>query len=274
MAPYIFGARNNIHIIDLAQTVPMLHQALQGRVRYGGQGRPRAVRRHQAPGAGRIAECRQALGAVFRQFALARRHADQLEDDFGSIKRLRKVDEMLNSGAQGLTKKERLMLSRERDKLEKALGGIKDMGGTPDLMFVIDTNKEAVAIKEANRLNIPVAPSSTPTAIRTASLSRFRAMTTPAAPSRSIAISIARAAIDGIGAARAALRHRHRRRRSPTAGRAAGRGAAADEPIQGEASSLGPARRADDLEEAAGRRPAIEKKLNDLGIFHYWQIAA
>ncbi len=75
-----------------------------------------------------------------------------------SIQRLRKVDEMLAAGgASGLTKKERLLLSREKDKLEKALGGIKDMGGTPDLLFVIDTNKEQLAIKEAKRLGIPVA---------------------------------------------------------------------------------------------------------------------
>ena len=75
----------------------------------------------------------------------------------GSIQRLRKVTETLETGGQGLTKKERLMLSREREKLEKALGGIKDMGGTPDLIFVIDTNKEQLAIKEAARLHIPVA---------------------------------------------------------------------------------------------------------------------
>src|SRR5271165_4430830 len=73
-----------------------------------------------------------------------------------SISRLRKLDEMLAEGAKGLTKKERLMMSRERDKLETALGGIKDMGAVPDLVFVIDTNKEALAIKEANRLKIPV----------------------------------------------------------------------------------------------------------------------
>jgi small subunit ribosomal protein S2 len=73
-----------------------------------------------------------------------------------SIQRLRKLDEMLAGEAQGLTKKERLNLERERDKLDKALGGIKDMGGTPDLMFVIDTNKEAIAILEAKRLGIPV----------------------------------------------------------------------------------------------------------------------
>ena len=81
MAPYIFGARNNIHIIDLAQTVPMLHRALQAVSRHRRQGRPRAVRRHQAPGVRRGRRRRQALGAVLRQLPLARRHADQLEDD-------------------------------------------------------------------------------------------------------------------------------------------------------------------------------------------------
>ena len=83
MAPYIYGARNSIHIIDLAQTVPLLHQALKTRLRLGRQGRPRAVRRHQAPGGAGDRRVGQALRAVFRQFALARRHADQLEDDFG-----------------------------------------------------------------------------------------------------------------------------------------------------------------------------------------------
>ena len=108
----------------------------------------------------------------------------------GSIQRLRKVDEMLAGGAPGLTKKERLMLAREKDKLERALGGIKDMGGTPDLIFVIDTNKEQLAIKEAQRLGIPVA-AIIDIELRSGRhhLSRSRATTTPAAPSRSIAIS-------------------------------------------------------------------------------------
>ena len=157
MAPYIFGTRNNIHILDLAQTVPMLHQALQGDLRHRGPGRPRAVRRHQAPGLRGHRRRGAPLGAVLRQRPLARRHADELEDHFGSIQRLRKVDELLAAGAAGLTKKERLMLSREKEKLDRALGGIKDMGGTPDLIFVIDTNKEQLAIQEAKRLGIPVA---------------------------------------------------------------------------------------------------------------------
>jgi hypothetical protein len=101
---------------------------------------------------------RPSVGAVFRQFALARRHADQLEDDFRFDQAAAHLDEMLNSGdANAYTKKERLTLQRERDKLDRSLGGIKDMGGLPDLIFVIDTNKEDIAIKEAQRLNIPVA---------------------------------------------------------------------------------------------------------------------
>ncbi len=107
-----------------------------------------------------------------------------------SIQRLRKVDELLDAGnSSGLTKKERLLLSRERDKLEKALGGIKDMGGTPDLIFVIDTNKEQLAIKEANRLGIPVAAIVDTNCDPDGITFRSRRTTTPRAPSSSIATS-------------------------------------------------------------------------------------
>ena len=157
MAPYIFGARNNIHIIDLAQTVPLMHRALQaisdtvatgGRVLFVGTKRQAADPIKDA--AKRSAQYyinARWLGGMLTNWKTIS----------ASIQRLRKVDETLDSGASGLTKKERLMMSRERDKLEKALGGIKDMGGLPDLIFVIDTNKEQLAIKEANRLKIPVA---------------------------------------------------------------------------------------------------------------------
>src|SRR5450631_446664 len=158
MKSFIFGARNNIHIIDLAQTVPLLHRALE------------AVSDTVAKG-GRIlfvGTKRQAQDAVA---AAAKKSAQYYVNSrwlggtltnwktiSESIKRLRKLEEMLGSGeAQAYTKKERLTLTRERDKLDRALGGIKDMGGLPDLVFVIDTNKEDIAIKEARRLNIPVA---------------------------------------------------------------------------------------------------------------------
>ena len=156
MAPYIYGARNSIHIIDLAQTVPLLHQALKtvsdtvakgGRVLFVGTKRQASD------------EIAAAAKRSAQYFVNARWLGGMLTNwktISASISRLRKVDEMLGEGAKGLTKKERLMLSRERDKLETALGGIKDMGGVPNLVFVIDTNKEALAIKEANRLKIPV----------------------------------------------------------------------------------------------------------------------
>ena len=158
MGSYIFGTRNNIHIIDLAQSVPMLHRALQ------------AVSDTAAKG-GRILfvgtkrQAQDAIAAAAKQSAQYYVNSRWLGGTLtnwktisGSISRLRKLDEMLNSGeAGGYTKKERLTMQRERDKLDRSLGGIKDMGGVPDLLFVIDTNKEDIAIKEARRLNIPVA---------------------------------------------------------------------------------------------------------------------
>jgi small subunit ribosomal protein S2 len=157
MAPYLYGVRNNIHIIDLAQTVPLLYRALQtisdtvaggGRILFVGTKRQAAEPLTAA--AKRSAQYyvnARWLGGMLTNWKTISR----------SIQRLRELEQMLVGEAQGLTKKERLTLTRERDKLEKALGGIKEMGGVPDLVFVIDTNKEAIAIKEANRLNIPVA---------------------------------------------------------------------------------------------------------------------
>ena len=217
----------------------------------------------------------QALRAVFRQFALARRHADQLEDDFGLDPRLRKLDEQLGEGAKGLTKKERLMLTREREKLEKALGGIKDMGGVPDLVFVIDTNKEALAIKEANRLKIPVIA-----ILDTNCDPDGVAHPIPANDDASRAIQlycdlVARAAIDGISRSQGAAGHRHRRGRG-----ADGRGRC---PRRSEPPRLAtehfelltaPRGAPDDLAKLTGVGPQIVKKLNEHGVFHYWQLAA
>jgi small subunit ribosomal protein S2 len=157
MSPYIYGARNNIHIIDLAQSVPLLHRALQqvsdtvakgGRVLFVGTKR-------QASDA--VAEAARRCAQYYVNARWLGGMLTNWKTISHSIDRLRKLDEMLAEGAQGLTKKERLSLSREREKLDRALGGIKDMGGVPDLIFVIDTNKEAIAIAEARRLNIPVA---------------------------------------------------------------------------------------------------------------------
>jgi small subunit ribosomal protein S2 len=158
MGDFIFGTRNNIHIVDLAQTVPMLHRALQAvsdTVAKGGRilfvGTKRQAQDSIADAAKRCAQYyvnSRWLGGTLTNWKTIS----------GSIQRLRKLDEMLSSGdAGGYTKKERLTMQRERDKLDRALGGIKDMGGVPDLIFVIDTNKEKIAIEEANRLGIPVA---------------------------------------------------------------------------------------------------------------------
>jgi small subunit ribosomal protein S2 len=157
MDRYIFGARANIHIIDLSQTIPLLHQALlKVREVAAGGGRILFVgtkRQASDPVAQAAKRCAQYyvnhrwLGGTLTNWRTIS----------GSIQRLRELEGILGSPEQGgRTKKELLMLTRERDKLELSLGGIKDMGSIPDLMFVIDTNKEAIAIQEARKLNIPV----------------------------------------------------------------------------------------------------------------------
>jgi len=156
MGPYIYGARNGIHILDLTQTVPLLDQAL------------RVVRDTVAKG-GRIlfvATKRQAQQAVAdaaersAQYYMNHRWLGGTLTNWNtvskSIQRLKDIDEKLAEGAEGLTKKERLGLEREQAKLQASLGGIREMGGIPDLLFVIDTNKEALAVAEANKLGIPV----------------------------------------------------------------------------------------------------------------------
>ena len=157
MERYIFGSRANIHIIDLSQTMPLLHQALVkvrevaaagGRVLFVG-----TKRQASEPVASAARRCAQYyvnhrwLGGTLTNWRTIS----------GSIARLRELEAVLeNPESSGRPKKELLQLQREKDKLELSLGGIKDMGGIPDLMFVIDTNKEAIAIQEARKLNIPV----------------------------------------------------------------------------------------------------------------------
>ncbi|GGA82258.1 30S ribosomal protein S2 [Brucella endophytica] len=156
MAPYIYGDRNNIHIIDLAQTVPLLHQALKvvsdtvargGRVLFVGTKRQASEI---------IADAAQRSAQYYVNARWLGGMLTNWKTISNSIQRLRKLDEILAGEAQGFTKKERLNLDREREKLHRALGGIRDMGSTPDLMFIIDTNKESIAIQEAKRLGIPV----------------------------------------------------------------------------------------------------------------------
>ena len=276
MAPYIYGTRNSIHIIDLAQTVPLLHQALKAvsdAVAKGGRvlfvGTKRQASEEIAAAAKRSAQYfvnARWLGGMLTNWKTIS----------ASISRLRKLDEMLNEGARGLTKKERLMMSRERDKLEKALGGIKDMGGVPDLVFVIDTNKEALAIKEANRLKIPVA------AILDTNCDPDRiAYPIPANDDAGRAIQlycdlVARAAIDGIGRSQGAAGVDLGEAEAPIAE------PLPEAPAEPEISSTtdhfellaAPRGAPDDLAKLTGVGPQIVKKLNEHGVFHYWQLAA
>ena len=156
MGSYIFGIRNGVHIIDLEQTVPLLHRALQamqevsannGRVLFVGTKRQASEM---------IAETAKKSGQYFVNHRWLGGMLTNFKTISQSIKRLRELDERLGQADMGITKKEQLNLTRERDKLERALGGIKEMGGLPDMLFVIDTNKEAIAVQEARKLNIPV----------------------------------------------------------------------------------------------------------------------
>ena len=157
MDRYIFGERSNIHIIDLSQTVPLFHQALvKVRETVVGGGRVLFVgTKRQASDA--IAVAARRCAQYFVNHRWLGGTLTNWRTISHSIQRLRELQDLLDGEAPaGLTKKELLKLTREREKLDRSLGGIKDMGGTPDLMFVIDINKEAIAIKEAKKLGIPV----------------------------------------------------------------------------------------------------------------------
>src|SRR3569832_2452069 len=149
MKPYIFGDRNGVHIIDLSQTVPLFARARdfgQQTVARGGKVLFVGTKR-QAQEA--IADAAGASGQHFVNHRWLGGMLTNWKTISNSIKRLKTLEERLSGDAAGLTKKEVLQLTRERDKLEKSLGGIRDMGGLPDVMFVVDTNKEELAIKEA-----------------------------------------------------------------------------------------------------------------------------
>ncbi|MDR3515388.1 MAG: 30S ribosomal protein S2 [Azospirillaceae bacterium] len=156
MQHYIFGVRNGVHIIDLEQTVPMLHRAMVAvRDVVAGGGRVLFVgTKRQAQE--RVAEAATRCGQYYVNHRWLGGMLTNWKTISQSIKRLREMDERLTEASLGLTKKETLQLTRERDKLERALGGIKEMGGLPDVLFIIDTNKEAIAVQEANKLGIPV----------------------------------------------------------------------------------------------------------------------
>ena len=270
MAPFIYGARNNIHIVDLRQTTPLLHQALvkiSDTVAGGGRVLYVATKR-QASDA--IADSAQRSAQYFINHRWLGGTLTNWKTISQSIRRLRQLDDIVGD-PQGRTKKEVLKLTRERDKLNKALGGIKDMGGTPDLLFVIDTNKESIAIKEARKLKIPIVAivdtNCDPDGID---------FPVPGNDDAGRAITlycdlIARAALDGL------------ERSQTSTGVDVGASEAPPAEVLPETEKAAtpagfrgieaPRGDADDLKNISGITVKIEQQLNDAGVFHYWQIA-
>jgi small subunit ribosomal protein S2 len=265
MAPFIYGARNNIHIIDLTQTTPMLHQALvkiSDTVAGGGRVLFVATKRQASDS---IAESAKRSAQYFINHRWLGGTLTNWKTISQSIRRLRQLDDIL-ADPQGRTKKEILNLTREREKLNQALGGIKDMGGTPDLLFVIDTNKESIAIKEARKLNIPIVAivdtNCDPDGID---------FPVPGNDDAGRAITlycdlVARAALDGL------------ERSQTSAG--VDVGASESPPAEGVPAKPAdfrgieaPRGEPDDLKRINGVTPKLEQRLNDAGVFHYWQIA-
>jgi small subunit ribosomal protein S2 len=271
MKGFIFGERSGIHILDLSDTVPLLHLALvKVRDTAGKGGRVLFVgTKRQASDA--IADAAKKSAQYFVNSRWLGGTLTNWKTISNSIARLKKIEEMLTSeAAGGYTKKERLTLAREKEKLERSLGGIRDMGGVPDLVFVIDTNKEDIAIKEARRLNIPVAA-----IVDTNSDPDGIVFPIPGNDDAGRAITlycdlIARAVIDGISRAQ---------------GQSGVDVGALEKPVveelpqeKAEWESFeplpGPRGAPDDLKKLHGVSPVIEKQLNDLGFFHYTQVAA
>ncbi len=156
MGEFIYGDRNGIHILDLTQTVPMLDAALKivrdtvakgGRILFVG-----TKRQAQKP----VAEAAEKCAQFYMNHRWLGGTLTNWKTISQSILRLKQIDELLASGAEGMTKKERLGMERDQGKLQASLGGIREMGGTPDLLFVIDVGKESLAILEAQKLGIPV----------------------------------------------------------------------------------------------------------------------
>lgn len=312
MEQYIFGVRNGIHIIDLSQTVPLLHQALVavsdtiangGRLLFVGTKR-------QASEA--VAEAARRCAQYYINHRWLGGSLTNWQTITNSIKRLRYLEELLSSDVHGFTKKELLQLTRERDKLERAIGGIKDMGGIPDLLFVIDTNKEAIAVAEARKLRIPVIA-----ILDTNSDPEGITYPVPGNDDAGRAITlycdlIARAALDGIERAQSMAGADIGEAVEPAlaeelgeapeqAAELAEEGAetvlepAEEAPAQAEPAEEAPAQaevepaalaetgfkvlsepqgEPDDLQKLTGIGKVLEQKLNERGIYHYWQIAS
>ena len=262
MAPFIYGARNNIHILDLTQTVPMLHQALlkiSDTVAGGGRVLFVATKRAASDS---IADAAKRSAQYYINHRWPGGTLTNWKTISTSIRRLRQLDDIL-ADPQGRTKKEILTLQRERDTLEKERGGIKEMGGVPDLLFVIDTNKEKIAIQEARKLGIPIVAivdtNCDPDGID---------FPVPGNDDAGRAITlycdlVARAALDGLERSQSASGVDIGAMEAPPAEALPVKFKGIDAP-RGEA---------DDLKRITGITPKIEQRLNDAGVFHFWQIA-
>ena len=269
MAPFIYGARNNIHIIDLTQTTPMLHQALvkiSDTVANGGRVLFVATKRQASDS---IADSAKRSAQYFINHRWLGGTLTNWKTISQSIRRLRQLDDIL-ADPQGRTKKEVLNVTREREKLNQALGGIKDMGGTPDLLFVIDTNKESIAIKEAKKLNIPIVAivdtNCDPDGID---------FPIPGNDDAGRAITlycdlVSRAALDGLERSQSAAGVDVGASEAPPA--EALPAAAVQKPAEFRGIDA-PRGEADDLKRITGITPKLEQRLNDAGVFHFWQIA-
>jgi len=287
MAPFIFGARNNIHIIDLTQTTPLLHQALvkiSDTVAGGGRVLFVATKRQASES---IADAATRSAQYYMNHRWLGGTLTNWKTVSQSIRRLRDLDEILAEPG-GRTKKELLNISRERDKLSQSLGGIKDMGGLPDLLFVIDTNKESIAIKEARKLGLPIVAivdtNCDPDGID---------FPIPGNDDAGRALTlycdlVARAAIDGLERSQQASGVDIGASETPTVEElppAAAAEPAAPTPTAAPAEAEAvaetgkfagleaPKGEADDLLRITGIDKKLAQKLNEAGVYHYWQIA-
>jgi small subunit ribosomal protein S2 len=267
MAPFIFGARNNIHIIDLAQSVPLLHQALvkvSDVVAQGGRVLFVGTKRQASEG---IADAAKRCAQYYINHRWLGGTLTNWKTISQSIRRLKLLDEMLAGDIKGRTKKEVLQLTRDRDSLNRSLGGIKEMGGLPDLLFVIDTNKEQIAIAEAKKLGIPIVA-----VVDTNCDPDGIDFVVPGNDDAGRAITlycdlIARAAIDGIERGQTQAGVDVGAAEAPPAEDLAGDKAPAFKGIDA------PRGEADDLKRLPNVNPRLEQRLNDAGVYHFWQIA-
>lgn len=264
MAPFIYGSRNKIHIVDLTQTVPMLHQALlkvSDTVAGGGRVLFVATKRQAADG---IADAAKRCAQYYMNHRWLGGTLTNWKTVSQSIRRLRQLEDIV-ADPKGRSKKEILNITRERDKLSQSLGGIKDMGGTPDLLVVIDTNKEQIAIQEARKLGIPIVAivdtNCDPDGID---------YVVPGNDDAGRAITlycdlIARAALDGLERSQGAS--------------GVDVGASVEPPVEDLPKAMfkgieAPRGEADDLKRLSpGITPKLEQRLNDAGVYHFWQIA-